>query len=250
MKLIDDIILVLILSLASCTDATSRAPARWMVSTLAGSGTRGYQDGAGTAAQFNSPIGVDVDSSGNIYVADRTNNRIRMITPGGEVSTFVNSGEGGDFANVTTGTAVRFNLPTDVAVDSSDTIYVADTYNHRIQKITAGGVKSILAGSDTGESGTANGIGTAARFNSPQGVAVDLSGNVYVADYNNDRIQKITPGRGVSTLAGSGTQGSADGAAAAAQFKSPTDVVVDSSGIVYVIDSDNHRIRKIEYRVP
>jgi len=159
-----------------------------VVSTLAGSGVQGFADGTGTTAKFSWPYGVAVDSAGNVYVADRSNERIRKITPSGVVSTLAGSGNWG-FADGT-GTAARFNYPTGVAVDSAGNVYVADEWNHRIRKITPSGVVSTLAGSGTW--GSADGTGTAAKFRSPRGVAVDSAGNVYVADSDNHRIRKIT----------------------------------------------------------
>jgi sugar lactone lactonase YvrE len=209
-----------------------------VVTTLAGSGTGGYADGTGTAAQFNYPNGIAVHSSGNVYVADSANNRIRKITPAGEVSTFAGSGTSG-YADGT-GTAAKFNSPSGVAVDSSGNVYVVESY--RIRKITPEGVVSTFAGRSS--SGSADGTGTAATFNSASGIAVDSSGNVYVADTQNHRIRKITSAGVVTTLAGS-AQGSADGTGTAAQFKRPSGVAVDSSGNVFVADTENHRIRKI-----
>ena len=211
-----------------------------VVTTLAGSGTAGFANGTGTAAQFYYPSGVAVDSSNTVYVADTENNRIRKITPGGVVTTLAGSGASG-FANGT-GTAAQFYSPIGVAVDSSGTVYVADYYNDRIRKITPAGVVTTLAGSTAG---FANGTGTAAQFNTPVGVAVDSSNTVYVGDRGNQRIRKITPGGVVTTLAGSGTAGFADGAASSAQFNYPFSVAVDSSGTVYVADGSNHRIRNI-----
>ena len=212
-----------------------------VVSTLAGSGAFGFADGTGTEAKFDQPTGVAVDSAGNVYVADTWNSRIRKISPSGEVSTLAGSGAFG-FADGT-GTAAKFNYPFGVAVDSSGNVYVADMWNNRIRKITPSGVVSTLAGS--GVFGFADGAGTAAKFNEPTGVAVDSAGNVYVADMGNNRIRKITPSGEVSTLAGSGAFGFADGTGTEAKFHYPFGVAVDSSSNVYVADRENHRIRKI-----
>jgi len=213
-----------------------------VVSTLAGSGIYGFADGTGTAAQFSSPSGVAVDASGNVYVADQDNHRIRKITAEGVVSTVAGSGSAG-FADGTSA-AAQFQYPYGVAVDATGSIYVADLYNHRIRKITAGGVVSTLAGS--GIDGFADGTGAAAQFRYPAGVAVDVAGNVYVVDQINNRIRKITAEGVVSTLAGSGTKGFADGTGTAAQFSSPYGVAVDATGSIYVADTNNHCIRKIQ----
>ena len=211
-----------------------------VVSTLAGSGTPGYTDGTGTSAKFSSPTGVAVDGAGNVYVADLSNHRIRKITALGVVSTLAGSGASGYTDG--TGTSAKFSYPNGVAVDGAGNVYVADYFNHRIRKITTSGVVSTLAGS---ASGYADGTGTSAQFSYPTGVAVDGAGNVYVADYNNHRIRKITTSGVVSTLAGSGTPGYTDGTGTSAKFSSPTGVAVDGAGNVYVADYNNHRIRKI-----
>ncbi|MDD2699530.1 MAG: ubiquitin-like protein, partial [Arcobacteraceae bacterium] len=212
-----------------------------VVTTLAGSGTATFVDGNGTTASFNNPNGVAVDGSGNVFVADTFNHKIRKITPEGVVTTLAGSGTA-TFADGN-GTAASFNNPYGVTVDGSGNVFVADTHNSKIRKITPEGVVTTLAGS--GSSGFTDDTGTAASFYSPNGVAVDGSGNVFVADQDNHKIRKITPEGVVTTLAGSGTATFADGNGTAASFNKPNGVAVDGSGNVFVADRNNHKIRKI-----
>ncbi|GEM_PF-6664890 len=214
------------------------------VSTLAGS-TEGYADGVGSQARFAYPVGVAVDGSGNVYVADLWNHRIRKVTPDGTVTTLAGSNDG--YAEGT-GTAARFAYPSGVAVDNVGQVYVADQGNHRIRKISPAGVVSTVAGST---SGYANGAGDQAQFADPTGVAVDGAGNVYVADsaYTVDqlihhRIRRVGPGGVVSTLAGA-TEGFADGVGTQARFHGPFGIAVDGVGNVLVADTNNHRIRRV-----
>ncbi|MGJ7529613.1 NHL repeat-containing protein [Variovorax sp. GB1P17] len=211
------------------------------VSTLAGSGARGSVNNTGTDASFNLPKGAAVDASGNVYVAEFASHLIRKITPAGVVSTLAGSGAAG--SDNGTGTAASFNFPGGVAVDASANVYVADTSNHLIRKITPAGAVSTLAGS--GDRGSVDDTGTAASFAFPQGVTVDASGNVYVADSSNHLIRMITPAGVVSTLAGSGAGGLANGTGTAASFNLPSGVAVDASGNVYATDWGNGMIRKI-----
>jgi serine/threonine-protein kinase len=212
-----------------------------VVTTLAGSTTAGSADGTGAAASFYDPQGIAVNSAGDIFVADSGNNEIRMITPAGVVSTLAGSTTAGS-ANGT-GSAAAFNDPTGVAVDAAGDIIVADTDNNEIRMVTPAGVVSTLAGSTT--AGSANGTGSAASFYHPTGVAVDASGNIYVADYGNNEIREITPAGVVTTLAGSTTQGDANGTGSAASFFGPIGVAVDGSGMIYVTDSLNNEIRAV-----
>jgi sugar lactone lactonase YvrE len=213
---------------------------------LAGGGSvtyQGYIDGQGITAEFWDPKGVAVDASGNVYVADRGNDVIRKITPGGAVTTFAGSGFTG-IANGP-GTVASFTSPHGIAVDSSGNVYVTDPYWDLIRKITPSGDVTTLAG-QVGATVVINGNGTAASFSTPLGVAVDSSGNVYVADTGYGLIRKITPGGDVTTLAGqAGVTGAVNGTVANATFCWPNGVAVDSSGNIYVSDHGNHLIRKI-----
>ncbi|MDG1409691.1 MAG: hypothetical protein P8Q52_03015, partial [Acidimicrobiales bacterium] len=187
------------------------------VTTFAG-GAQGSADGTGADARFNYPKGVAVDGDGNLYVADSNNHTVRKITLAGEVTTL--AGTAGSSGSVDgTGADARFNYPHEVAVDGDGNLYVADTSNHTIRKITPAGVVTTLAGT-AGSSGSADGTGADARFTSPNGVAVDGDGNVYVADTYNYTVRKVTPAGVVTTLAGTaGSNGSDDGTSADARFK-------------------------------
>jgi sugar lactone lactonase YvrE len=224
-------------------DTIRKITSSGIVSTLAGSAfVEGSTDGTGSAARFYYPQGIAVDSSGNIFVADTLNHTIRKVTQGGIVSTFAGmAGAAGSTDG--TGNAARFNNPTGISVDSSGFIYVADRLNHTVRRITSAGAVSTLAGA-AGVTGSADGIGSFARFNNPCGVTVDRAGNIYVADVFNETIRKVTPGGVVTTLGGMpGTFGSSDGVGSAARFYLPFAVASDQAGNLYVADTDNETIR-------
>lgn len=214
------------------------------VATLAGSlGVAGANNATGSSATFSSPEGVAVAPDGKRYVADSGNHLIRLIGPGGAVTTLA-GGSGSAGAIDASGASARFNTPTGIAFGNG-VLYVADTGNHLIRQVTSAGVVTTIAGG-AGVSGAVDASGTSARFNSPRGIAVDSSGNLYVADTGNHVVRKISNTGTVTTLAGlAGSPGSTNGVGAAARFSSPRGITVDASGIVYVADTDNHTIRRI-----
>ena len=229
--------------------ATNALPQSMSVVTVAGSTTGGgYVDAVGTAARFSYPHGIVADSAGNVFVSDFGNHVIRKITPEGVVTSF--AGLAGSTGGTDgTGSAARFNHPGGLAIDANDNIIVADTYNHTIRVITPAGVVSTIAGS-AGKSGSSDGNGTAARFEFPEGVAVDQSGFIYVADTNNHTIRRIAGlNNTVTTYAGIAGQGGVDDGSPTseipARFEFPFDLAVDRDGNLYVADTNNHAIRKV-----
>jgi len=215
------------------------------VSTVAGSiGVSGTNDGVGNDARFKSPSGIAVDASGNLFVADTGNNTIRKITPDGSVTTYAGAPGVSGAANGAASVA-RFSSPFGVMVDKNNNVYVADTFNNTIRLITPAGAVSTLAGK-TGVAGSLDKTGTAATFNHPVSLAMDSSGNIYVADTSNDLIRKIAPGAVVTTLAGSaGVSGSDNGTNGTARFNTPYGITVDSQDNIYVVDTLNSTLRKI-----
>jgi hypothetical protein len=222
--------------------ASSASAQTYHFSTLAGSPSSGTADGVGGAARFSDPNGLVFDGT-NLWVSDRLNHTIRRIAPGNVVTTIAGLAGTTGFVNGT-GTAARFNRPGGIAIGSDNILYVADTSNHVIRKVTQAGVVTTLAGSGT--SGAADGTGAAAQFASPNGIAVDGDLNVYVADSGNHTIRRITPAGVVTTLAGSpGLTGTADGTAGAARFNFPQGLVFDGSANLFATDSGTHIVRQI-----
>jgi len=216
------------------------------VSTLAGSGAAGNVNGTGTGATFNQPEGVGVDASGTVYVPDYAYGDIRIVTAGGVVTTIADNGGVLSYQNGPAATAY-FDQPSAIAVDGAGNVYVADTENNAIRKISAG-VVTTLAGAapPTGTGGFQDGTGTAARFFHPYGITVDVNGNVFVADSGNNAIREITPAGVVTTIAGGSGTGSLDGVGINASFDFPIGIVADNKGGLYVSDYFNCTIRYIK----
>ncbi|MDB6123178.1 MAG: hypothetical protein JWQ71_2171 [Pedosphaera sp.] len=219
--------------------------AQQAVTTLAGSVfITGSVDGPATNALFNDPAGLAIDANGNIYVADSQNHTLRKLSAGGIVTTL--AGKAGQFGSANgTGTNASFNTPSGIALGGDSTLYVTDTGNHTIRRVTTNGVVSTLAGF-AGQSGITNATGSLARFNTPLGIAVDQSGILYVADSGNHTIRKVTSAGVVTKLAGSAeVWGSTDGTGGAALFNGPVGIAIDSKQNIYVSDSNNQTIRKV-----
>jgi sugar lactone lactonase YvrE len=269
------------------------AAVTWVTSAVAGSDGTGYVNAQGTQAKFNSVYGIVTDPDGYVYVTDYNNHAIRKITPGGTVTTFFDQNSnsssmgfsspaglardsqgnffvsspdyhliykitpsggfsifaGGGSSQTQSGytdgqgTAALFDRPQGLAVDQSDNVYVADTYNYAIRMITPQGLVSTWAG--TGTSGMTNGTRAQAEFGSPQGMAFGPDGSLYVADSATNQIRMIAPDGQVSALAGTGYSGQADGVASNATFINPTQICTDSQGTVYVTENDTNTVRMV-----
>lgn len=219
------------------------------VTTLAGDGQVGATDGPGAKAHFNGATSLAVDAAGNVIVADTHNNLVRKITPDGVVSTLAGNSTPEEAKSVDgKGAGVRFGAPRGIAIDGAGNIYIADEMFGTVRKIALDGTTTTLAGNATA-SGVASkdGVGDKAIISTPRGIAVDTKGNVYVADTDSNAIRKIAPDGTVTTLAGKmGEPGFANGPGPAARFSGPRGLAVDKDGTLFVADSDNGAIRKIE----
>lgn len=209
--------------------------------TVAGNGLAGWAEGTGSAAQFFNPNAVAFEASGSLLVADTDNYQVRRVFADGQVTAFAGDGRRGDTDGAAA--AARFDYLAGLAIDGAGSVYVSEQNGHIIRKVSAAGVVSTFAGS--GAAGGADGTGTAATFNRPTGLATDAAGNVYVADTESHKIRRISPAGEVVTVAGTGSEGDTDGAAAQATFRLPRGVAVDSLGRVFVADTGNQRIRMI-----
>lgn len=220
------------------------------INTVAGNGTQGFSGDGGpaTSASFASPWGIVVDAAGNTYVADLGNRRIRKVTQAGVITTIVGNGSNGFGGDGGPATAASISEVFKLAIDANGNLYFGDHLNQRVRKVTPAGTITTIAGTGTqGYSGD-GGPATSAQLSSPIGVAVDAAGNVYFSDYYNHAVRRITPGGTISTVAGTGINGfSGDGGAAtSAQLSYPWSVSVDAGGLLYITDSANNRIRKVE----
>ncbi|MDM4768071.1 NHL repeat-containing protein [Pelomonas sp. SE-A7] len=213
------------------------------ISLLAGDGTSGLRDGVAAQARFSDPYGLAAAPDGRLFIADGGEaNRIRVLDiKRGQLSSLAGGEEG--FQDGPSAQA-RFNTPSGLALDREGNLYIADTGNHAIRKLSPQGQVTTLAGD--GKPGWKDGEGAQARFNAPLAVAVDAQGRVFVADTHNDRIRMITPEGQVSTLAGGNKPGEADGPGAKALFDTPSGLTLDANGLLWVADTQNHAIRSVD----
>jgi hypothetical protein len=220
-----------------------------IITTYAGTGAAGSSGDGGlaTSAELNSPYGVALDGAGNLYIADTTNNRIRMVTPGGIITRYAGTGAAGSGGDNGPATSAELNSPYGVAVDGAGNLYIADTTNNRIRMVTlSSGIITTVAGNGSGGFSGDGNPATSAQLYNPFGVAVDGSGNLYIADFDNSRIREVTGGI-INTVAGNGAKGfGGDGnPATSAELFYPTGVAVDGVGNLYIADTDNDRIRMV-----
>jgi sugar lactone lactonase YvrE len=219
------------------------------IQTIAGNGTRGYSGDSGPAinAELSFPLGLAFDASGNLYIADSSNDVIRILTTDGNISTFAGNNTRGYSGDSLPATAAQLYSPTGIVVDTSGDVFFSDSGNHAIREVASNGIIITVGGNGSpGYSGDGGYIG-GARFNYPKGLAMDTAGNIYIADFGNSAIRKIAASNGaVTTVAGTSAGFSGDGGpATAAQLAFPEGVAVDSSANLYIADSANHRIRYV-----
>ena len=227
-----------------------------IITTLAGNGIAsggafdevGGDGGPAAQATLNLPASVAVDTAGNVYVADSANHRIRRIAPDGIITTVVGTGEAGDDGDGGPARDARLRRPLGVALGADGTLFVADTYNHRIRKVTTDGTITTIAGTGEPGFGGDGGPGAAAMLAYPTGIAVATGGALYIADTGNHRVRKLTADGAIATVAGTGAAGfNGDGGPATqARLNSPRGVAVAADGTLYVVDRENRRIRMVD----
>ena len=218
------------------------------LSTIAGNGVLSYSGDGGpaTGAQLNDPQAVAVDAAGNLYIADTFNNVIREVSASGTITTIAGSGTAGYSGDGSAATGAKLNFPQGMVIDTSGNIYFSDTQNARVRKIS-GGTITTVAGNGTAGYGGDNAAAASAELNVPIGLALDSANNLYIADFGNNRVRKVSSGGTITTVAGNGLQGySGDGSAAVnAQLTGPIAVTVDGQGNLYIADSGNNAVRKV-----
>jgi sugar lactone lactonase YvrE len=236
------------------TDATDnrirKIDTAGIITTVAGTGVAGYtgDGGADTAATFNTPTGIAIDASGNLYVADSGNNVVRKINTSGIITTFAGTGAPGYAGDGGPATAANLTAPMSVAIDGAGNLLIADYRNNVVRKVNTSMVITTIAGNDTAGFAGDGGPATAAEFNSPNSIAFDRAGNIYISDENNQRIRIIDASGKVTTVAGSGYAGYSgdNGGALDAQFYRPMGLAIDTSNNIFIADFINSVIREVK----
>jgi uncharacterized protein (TIGR03437 family) len=226
-----------------------------IITTYAGNGTvLSSGDGGAAPSAGTNTAGVAVDASGNLFIADGYNNRVRKVSTSGIITTVAGNGTQGFSGDGGAATAASLGFPVAVAVDAAGNLFIADLYNNRVRKVSTNGVITTVAGNGTknvqsglGSYSGDNGPATAAGLNYPYGVAVDASGNLFIADLYNNRVRKVSTSGVITTIAGNGQAGFAGdgGPAASAQLDEPFGIAVDAAGNLFITDYGNDRVRRI-----
>jgi sugar lactone lactonase YvrE len=221
------------------------------ITRFAGTGTAGYSGNGGQAryAQLSAPIGLDFDAAGNLYIAEMGNHRVRKVTPGGVISTVAGSGATASSGDGGSATAAGIPYPVGIAANGSGTLYVSEFYGHRVRRVTTAGVIGTIAGTGVAGYSGNGGAATSATLNQPAGLDLDASGNLFVADFANHVVRRVTPAGVISRIAGTGqTAGYAGdgGQALSARLYNASGVTVNPTGHYYVADRSNHVVRRVE----
>jgi streptogramin lyase len=219
------------------------------ISTVAGNGTPSFggDGGPATLAVLGGPSAVARDAAGDLYIADRNNDRVREVSSSGIITTVAGNGTDGSGGDGGPAIFAQLSSPTGVAVDAAGNLYIADANNNRVRKVSSAGIITTVAGNGTIGSGGDGGPATAAQLFSPTGVAVDAAGDLFIADSNNSRVREVSPSGTITTVAGNGTFGFGGdgGPATAAKLNSAAGVAVDAAGDLFIADTQNNRVRKV-----
>jgi sugar lactone lactonase YvrE len=239
------------LFIADFFNVVRKVSANGIITTVAGNGMSGFAGDGGPAVSAQlatAPGGLAVDGSGNLFIADQGNNRVRKVSSNGIITTLAGTGVAGFSGDGGLATAAQLSQPEAVAVDASGNVYIADKANSRIRKVSPGGTITTFAGTTSGGFSGDGGLATSAQLEFPQGVAVDGSGNVFIADTSNNRVREVSTKGIIVTVAGNGNSGYTGdcGPATSAQLSYPLDVAVDGSGNIFIADSDNNAVRRLQ----
>ncbi len=220
-----------------------------IITTIAGGGSSGLGDGGqATNAELDRPTSVAKDNTGNVYITDRQNNRIRKVSSTGIITTVAGTGAAGFGGDGTAATLATMNQPYGITVDNSGNIYFSDGENHRVRKINTAGIITTIAGTGATTSGGDGGQATDAQVGWPAGIAIDNSGNIYITESENHCVRKVSPSGIITTIAGTGMAGYSgnNGPAIAAKLDQPHGIALDATGNIYVVENNNDCVRKID----